>query len=87
MHSIQRGGRAGNQLALDGNALFVTRQDEQRIVRYDLTSGRLAEVTGGPGVNGIAYYDGAIWATNSDAGTVVRYPSDLGLAGVAAPTK
>ncbi len=77
VRTYARSGRPGNELALVGVTLWLTRQDEQRLVAYDLERGWLAEVTGGPGVNGVAYFDGSIWATNSDAGTVVRYPANL----------
>ena len=71
VHSILRDGTEGNQLAFADGALWVTRPDEQRLVRYDLTTGRLEEVQAGPGVNGVAVAGGS--ATNSDAGTVARY--------------
>lgn len=73
VHSIDRAGLPGNQMALVGGTLWVTRPDEQRLVRYDLEAGSLSEVRAGPGVNGIAYGHGAVWAANSDAGTVSRF--------------
>lgn len=75
VHSIERAGLAGNQMALVGDTLWVTRPDEQRLVRFDLGTESLSEVRAGPGVNGIAYGHGAVWASNSDAGTVMRFPA------------
>ncbi len=72
-HRAIRAGTAGNQVVVAAGALWVTRQDEQRVVRYDLSSGRLTEVRAGAGVNGIAVAGDSLWVTNSDAGTVMRF--------------
>ncbi len=78
VRSIARAGSPGNHEVLVGDVLWTLRPDEQRLVRYDLRSNSLSEVRGGPGVNGIAYRDGWIWATNSDAGTVTRFAASGG---------
>ncbi len=56
-----------------GGAYWTTRPDEQRIVRVDEVTGEIEEFNAGPGVNALAYHDGVLWASNSDAGTVMRF--------------
>ncbi len=69
---VRRSGVGGAQPVAGDGAFWSTREEDQRVLRYDLATHRLTEVRAGAGVNGVAVTRGTLWATNSDAGTVLR---------------
>jgi streptogramin lyase len=62
--------------AFGSGAFWTTRESEQVVVRIDAESLRVEEFAAGPGVNAVAVADGTLWASNSDAGTVMRFDVD-----------
>jgi hypothetical protein len=62
--------------AFGSGAFWTTRESEQVVVRIDAESLRVEEFSAGPGVNAVAVADGTLWASNSDAGTVMRFDVD-----------
>jgi hypothetical protein len=68
-----RAGGLPNASCLAGDGLFFIIEAERRVLRYDVARGALDEFVAGPGANDLACAGGALWVTNSDAGTVTRY--------------
>ncbi len=71
-----------NGLALDSGRLYVTDSVRGVIWRVPAAGGDAALWAGGPelaptgflGANGLKVHNGAVWASNMDKGTVVRFP-------------
>ena len=64
---------------IGGGAYWTTSAEQRRVVRVDGRTLQTQEIVAGDGVNAVAVGDDALWVTNSDAATVMRFPlGDLG---------
>ncbi|HUQ58119.1 hypothetical protein [Lentzea sp.] len=78
-----------NALVVDGDRFLVTDSTGGRIWQAPLHGGEASVWSADPalapvgffGVNGMKIHDGAVWASNSDRGTIVRIPIDRGRPG------
>ncbi|MFD9705618.1 hypothetical protein [Lentzea sp. NPDC059081] len=75
-----------NALVVDGDRFLVTDSTGGRIWQAPLRGGRASVWSADPalapsgffGANGLKVHDGAVWASNSDRGTLVRIPETRG---------
>ncbi|WP_431900760.1 hypothetical protein [Amycolatopsis thermoflava] len=81
-----------NALVIDGDRFLITDSAGGRIWQAPLRGGAASVWSADPalasdgffGVNGLKVHDGAVWASNSDRGTIVRIPMTGGAAEVRA---